>query len=114
MSVSPVAAQIPVRREIHRAVPLYRAIPGVPPSRRANAASTRPSGGDIFTEQLEGHFHWTATRRLATRRLATRQLAPALPGVELHVLGARREGIARDEAKPRFLHAPADARDEGA
>src|SRR5262249_3156236 len=31
------------------------------PSRRANAASTRPSRGDIFTEQLAGHFHWTAT-----------------------------------------------------
>ena len=61
MSVSPVAAQIQVRREIHRAVPLYRAIPGARPSRRANAASTQPSGGDIFTEQLEGHFHWTAT-----------------------------------------------------
>src|SRR2546425_6719628 len=61
MSVSPVAAPIRGRREIHRAVPLYRAIPGARPSRRANAASTRPSGGDIFTEQLEGHFHWTAT-----------------------------------------------------
>src|SRR5262249_47714799 len=35
--------------------------PGAPPSRRANAASTRPSRGDIFTEQLAGHFHWTAT-----------------------------------------------------
>src|SRR2546426_12781551 len=55
----------------------------------------------------------TGQRRLATRRLATRQLAPALPGVELHVLGARREGIARDEAEPRFFHAPAHARDEG-
>src|SRR2546422_8695960 len=61
MSVSPVAAPIRGRRELHRAVPLYRAIPGARPSRRANAASTRPSGGDIFTEQLEGHFHWTAT-----------------------------------------------------
>src|SRR5262249_32808176 len=38
--------------------------PGAPPSRRANAASTRPSRGDIFTEQLAGHFHWTATGRL--------------------------------------------------
>src|SRR5262249_14831951 len=36
--------------------------PGAPPSRLANAASTRPSRGDIFTEQLAGHFHWTATQ----------------------------------------------------
>src|SRR6266852_6717036 len=28
----------------------------------AHAAGRRPTRGDIFTEQLEGHFHWTPTQ----------------------------------------------------
>ena len=67
ISVSPVAPEIRRRRQIRRAAPRHRAIPGVPPSRRANAAETRPSRGDIFTEQLEGHFHWTATHAVSPR-----------------------------------------------
>ena len=58
--------EIPRRRQIRRAAPRHRAILGAPPSRRANAASTRPDRGDIFTEQLEGHFHWTATQEHKT------------------------------------------------
>ena len=65
--VSLVTPQILVLHATQRAAPRHRAILGAPPSPRANAASTRPGRGDIFTEQLEGHLHWTATAILTGR-----------------------------------------------
>jgi hypothetical protein len=48
---------------------LSRYPPSCPKSRGAARSAAPPQRGpdrgDIFTEQLEGHFHWTATGKKA-------------------------------------------------
>src|SRR5262249_25418108 len=46
--------------------------PGATPSRAGDGRPQSPQPrGDIFTDQLRGHFHWTATRFVAAERTRT-------------------------------------------